>query len=305
MTRPRIVFEGKVVALTRRTTGRHFLFNPDKQRELERIYWYCLAFAAQEHGVLVHAATLMSTHSHEVVTDVGGTLPNFNRRFRRLMALCTKALRGWPEEVFNKDKTGEHELLTPHAMVESIAYLMANPVEAGAVRYAKDWPGAHTMPRDVGRRVVKVKRPAHYFDPNNPQWPDVVELELQMPAALTEAYGDEGARARIAERLVDRERAARQRSVQTGKTFLGARRVLKLAFTKRASSYEVFGSLNPQFSAAGDKAVASAAVKRLRAFKAHYDRALRAWTAGERDVCFPHGTRWMRVFHGAPCGPAP
>lgn len=37
--------------------------------------------------------------------------------------------------------------LTPESMVESMAYLMTNPVEAGAVRYAKDWPGAHTLPR--------------------------------------------------------------------------------------------------------------------------------------------------------------
>ncbi|MGB5809092.1 MAG: transposase, partial [Polyangiales bacterium] len=113
MTRPRIVYEGKVVALSRRTTRRHFLFNPDESRTLERMYWYCLGLAAQEHGVVVHAATLMSTHSHEVVTDVRGELPHFNRRFHRLMALCTKAYRGWPEEVFNKDKTGEHELVTP------------------------------------------------------------------------------------------------------------------------------------------------------------------------------------------------
>ncbi|MGB5809286.1 MAG: transposase, partial [Polyangiales bacterium] len=170
---------------------------------------------------------------------------------------------------------------------------------------AKDWPGAHTLPNHIGRRTVTVRRPAHYFDPNNRAWPDTVALRLEMPTVLEEAYGPELARQRIAERLGVRERKARHESTRTGKTFLGARRVLKLPFTKRASSYEVFGSLDPQFSAAGNRVAASAAVTRLRAFKAQYDQALRAWMAGRRDVCFPQGTWWMRVFHGVICGPAP
>ena len=57
-------------------------------------------------------------------------------------------------------------------------------VEAGAVRYAKDWPGAHTLPAHIGTRVIRVKRPAHYFDPNNPEWPEELELRLEMPVAL-------------------------------------------------------------------------------------------------------------------------
>ncbi len=140
MTRPRIVDPGATLALSRRTTRRHFLLHPDEARQ---VYWYCLAYAAKLHGVLVHAACLMSTHCHEVITDVRGEYPNFLETLHRNLALCTKAYRGWPEEVFNKRSTRVHALLTPEAMMESIAYLIANPVEAGAVRYAKDWPGAH------------------------------------------------------------------------------------------------------------------------------------------------------------------
>jgi len=85
-------------------------------------------------------------------------------------------------------------------------------------------------------------------------------------------------------------------------TLLG---VGKLPHTKRARSYEVFGSLDPQFAAAGNRAAATEAVKRLRAFKAQYVRALAAWTAGDRNASFPQGTWWMRVCHGARCGPGP
>ncbi|MGB5313044.1 MAG: transposase, partial [Polyangiales bacterium] len=130
MTRPRIVDPGATLALSRRTTRRHFLLNPDEARQMEQIYWYCLGHAAQLHGVLVHAACLMSTHAHEVITDVRGEYPRFLETFHRNLALCTKALRGWPEEVFNKRSSGVHTLVTPEAMIESIAYLIANPVEA-------------------------------------------------------------------------------------------------------------------------------------------------------------------------------
>ena len=34
--------------------------------------------------------------------------------------------------------------MTPEATLEALAYLISNPVEAVAVRYARDWPGACT-----------------------------------------------------------------------------------------------------------------------------------------------------------------
>ena len=305
MTRPRIVDPGATLALSRRTTRRHFLLHPDEAREMEQIYWYCLAHAAKLHGIVVHAACLMSTHAHEVITDVRGVYPKFLETLHRNLAQCTKALRGWPEEVFNKRSTGVHALLTPAAMVESIAYLIANPVEAGAVSYAKDCPGAHTLAADVGARVIRVKRPTHYFRPDNPDWPDELELRLEMTAALQLDYGPELARARISERVRAKQHQAWNKAKRTGIAFVGARRLLQLPHTKRAKSDEVFGSLNPQFAAAGNRGAATEAVKRLRAFKAQYARAFAAWTAGDRSACFPVGTWWMRVCHGARCGPGP
>ena len=305
MTRPRIVDPGATLAVSRRTTRRHFLLHPDDAREMEQIYWYCLAHAAKLHGVLVHAACLMSTHAHEVITDVRGVYPKFLETFHRNLALCTKALRGWPEEVFNKRSSGVHALLTPDAIIESIAYLIANPVAAGAVRYAKDWPGAQTLPAHVGTRVIRVTRPEHYFDPDTPEWPEELELRLEMPVALQLDYGSELARERIAERVRDKQHQAWNEAKRSGRSFVGPRRVLNVAHTKRAKSYEMFGSLNPRFAAAGHRGAATEAVKRLRAFQAQYQHALAKWTTGDRSACFPAGTWWMRVCHGARCGPAP
>ena len=79
-----------------------------------------------------------------------------------------------------------HELLNSEAIVKALAYLMANPVEAGAVRYAKEWPGAQTMPRDLGRRVIDVKRPEVYFDETNDQWPDRLQVASRHAASIAD-----------------------------------------------------------------------------------------------------------------------
>ncbi len=247
----------------------------------------------------------MSTHVHLVFTDVRGVRPDFLRDFHRTFALCVKAFRGWPEEVFNKSKYGEHEPLTVGAVLEAIAYLIANPVAALAVRFASEWPGAKTLPADLGRRVIRVKRPDFFFDADNPDWPDEVELELELPACLEAEYGEEDARQRIAERVKELEREALVDSKTRGIPFKNARRVVRTPHTARARSYEVFGKLNPRFSAAGDGEAAAARVAELRAFDREYDAALARWTAGDRKVIFPYGTWWMRVHHGVRCRPPP
>ncbi|HHH30705.1 MAG TPA: hypothetical protein ENK57_20510, partial [Polyangiaceae bacterium] len=103
----RIIIPGTTHSVSRRTTRRYFLFTPDTQRRVERSFWYTLAWTAQKHGVVVHTAVLMSTHIHYVATDVRGVMPLFKQEFHRLFAQCVKAIRGWPEEVFNKAQSGD------------------------------------------------------------------------------------------------------------------------------------------------------------------------------------------------------
>jgi len=306
VSRRKRVTEGKVWATDRRTTRRYFLLAPDVLGLIAQAFWYCLAYYANEYGILVHAAVLMSTHPHLVYTDTKGNQPDFKRDFHRVFALCVKAIRGWPEEVFSSGKGGEHEPLTPRAMIEAIAYAIANPSSAFAVRFAREWPGPKTLPQDIGRLVIRVKRPDVYFSRKNPQWPDEIELELTMPEMLEAEYGAEEARRLIAEEVRRLEREAWRESKEKGIAFRGVRRILRTPHTARARSYEVFGSRNPRFSAAGDREAARRCVAELRAFNEEYDLALARWTSGNRrHAVFPHGTWWMRVHHGARCRPPP
>jgi REP element-mobilizing transposase RayT len=286
------------MALDRRTTRRHYLFTPDERRRVERCFWYCLGVCVEKHGIRVHAACLMSTHIHLVISDPRGVRPHFKRDFHRLFAECIKALRGWPEEVFNKAPTGEHEPVSVAALIRSIAYVIANAVTSFAVRRHRDWPGAKTLVEDLGRRVVRVERPDVYF--RGSQWPDAVEIPLEMHPLLEDELGAKEARSRIAEQVRRFEAEALAEAKRRGKPFMGPRRVLRVPHTRRASSYEEFGSLNPFFAAAGDRAAAAEAIRRRREFEAAYNRALAFWTAGDRRrAVFPPGTWWMAIHHRA------
>ncbi|MGE0785010.1 MAG: transposase, partial [Sandaracinaceae bacterium] len=302
-SRRRIVLPGLVLAVSRRTTRRHMLFVPDLGGESEAIFWYCLATAARERGVLVHAAVLMSNHLHLVITDVRGEAPKFYRRLHRLLALCTKARFDWPEEVVNKSATAAHELVSGPAIIKALGYAIANPTTAGLVRRADEWPGARTSARDMGTRTIVAKKPEHYF--RGEQWDDEVELEITLPPALEAEMKPDEIRRRVQAWVSTAERAALEKSKQTGLRFLGARRAQRVPHTDRASSWEDFGSRNPRFSAAGDAEAARRTVERNRQFEADYDKALAGWMAGDRKVVFPPGTWWMRVHHHARVRPPP
>lgn len=305
MSLPRQVLPGTTYVLSRRTTRRYFLFRPDRDRKMERIFWYCLAVAAQKHGVLVHAANLMSNHPHVGITDVHGVLPDFLRDFHRWLACATKAHRGWPAEVFDKQQTCAVEPVTVKKLVEELAYVVANAPLSGLVRYSSEWPGALTRVEDIGTRVIRAERPDVWFDEDSELWPDVVELKIVMPEALLDEYGSvEAAQSAIALEVERFERKAREEVKRKGGAFLGAERATRVKITDRGRKWELFGARNPTFAAGGDVEAALAAVERLQAFRTAYREALERWRAGERDVVFPWGTWELRVHHHARCAPS-
>jgi len=289
--------------LTRRTIMRTYLFRPDEDGVMQNIYWYCLIEAAKKHGVLVHTAMLMSTHEHPVVTDVRGVMPDFVHDFHELLAGATKAHRGWSDPVFDKEKPSYVALLTAEAQIDKCGYGIANPVTGGVVKYARDWPGVTVHPSEMGRKTIRAERPAVYFNPD--KWPPIVEMRLTLPPAVLEQYGEEGGRRAIAEAVERYERAAHARAKSEGFTFGTAKKAMRVPHTERAMTQEAVNRLSPTFAIGRDHAARRMAGATVRAFREAYRAALAKWRHGIRDILFPAGTWWMRVFHGAQCTPQP
>lgn len=297
MSLPREIVPGTTYLITRRTLRRHFLLRPDGA--INQLLVYLLAVSAHRYGLQVHALCAMSTHLHLVVTDVHGYLPRFLQFFHRLVALSTKVLRRWEGPLWDPEATSEVRLLTRAALVEKIAYTLANPVAAGLVWSAREWPGATVHVGDLGRGVLRARRPSFYLDQNSPQWPEEATLPLSLPPTVEQDDAD-GFRREVAAELERQETQARTEVRARGLRFLGAKRAGEVSPYERATSFEALRERKPTFAVGRNQGTAwHRAATAVQAFRASYRAALERWCAGVRSVLFPAGTWWMRVFHGA------
>jgi REP element-mobilizing transposase RayT len=302
MSQPREIVPGATYLVTRRTLRRHFLFRPDAA--ITQLLVYALAVSTRRFGLQVHAFCAMSTHLHLVVTDVQGVLPRFLQFFHRIVALGTKVLRKWEGPVWAHEATSVVRLLTHAAVVEKIAYVLANPVAAGLVRRAHEWPGAKVNVGEIGRGELRANRPSAYLDPSNQQWPEEATLPIALPPSV-----DAGSAARFLEDVgaeLERQEAEAQAELQRrGHRFLGAARARDVSPYHRATSFEAQRNRNPTFSVGrGQGGAWQTAAAAVRAFRASYRAALARWRAGIRDAVFPVGTWWMKAFHRACVGDA-
>jgi REP element-mobilizing transposase RayT len=280
------------------------LFRPDQR--MTQILLYFLAVFARRHGLQLHAFCAMSTHLHLVVTDVDGDLPRFLHSFHRMVALCTKRLRRWRHVVWDKSSTSVVRLATPHAVVEKIAYVLANPVAARLVRNAHQWPGAKSLAGDIGSGEIRADRPQGYLNPENPRWPERAALPVELPPGVAPEA------APLFHRQVAAEIARVEERVQVemrGKAFPNARDLCTVPPETRVESVKPSGHRNPTFAPGRHQVEAASHVAfALATFRSLYRQALERWQNLERDVVFPAGTWWMRVFHGAsvePVGSSP
>ena len=300
MTQPRRVLPGMTVMVTRRTLRRTHLLRPD--RALNDLFIYCLAVLSQRHGIQIHAAVVMSTHEHIILTDVHGRLPRFIQELHRMVALGVKVLRKWEGAVWDHEKTSVVELRTPQAVVEKLAYVMANPVVAGLVPRPCEWPGVSTRPTDLGRARWTASRPEFYFDQDNVMWPTEAELHLTLPPRLD--MTDASLREAVTNELTEIERAAHAELKAKGWHFLGAKRVTSLSPYERATSWEPLRGRNPAFAVGrGQREAFFEAVAVLRAFRRAHREALERWRRGLRDAVFPPATWLMRWIHAVAVAP--
>ncbi|MDQ3036169.1 MAG: transposase [Myxococcota bacterium] len=298
MTQPRRIREGATFLITRRALRRHCLFAPDPR--ITQLFIFALAWCAQMFGVEVHAAILMSTHEHLVVTDVRGVLPMFLQMFHRLVALATKVVRKWEGAVWDHEPPSIVELVTPEAIIQEIGYAIANPAAAGLVERAADWPGATTLVEQLAGGVLAADRPTFFFAASNPQWGARASLTLTLPPMLDGLHTPESFRAAVADEVDRIEREARVSQREKGLAFAGPKRCKRISPYRRMRGYEALRGRNPVLAAGrGQSAVRIEAIRLLRAFRAAYREALDRWRTGYRDVVFPAGTWLMSRLHAA------
>jgi len=199
---------------------------------------------------------------------------------------------------------------------KKIAYTLANPVAAGLVEHAEEWAGAKVCASDIGCGEMRAARPASFFSAKSKRWPAQAAVEVSLPPGISAEEAD-GFRRRLAAELARREavahgkaKAEEEEAEEVDLEEMAAaparERAVEISPQDRAKSVRPKVGRKPTFAIGrnGSKDLRCRVVDALRAFRTLYRAALEQWRKKARDVVFPAGTWWMRVFHKASVGPA-
>jgi len=295
VSQPRQILPGTTYFVSRRCAQRQFLLRPS--RHVNAIFRFCLALASQRHGIQLHAYCVLSNHYHLVLTDPRGCLPEFMHWLNEYVAKSINALLGRWEAVWAPGSYSAVRLVDGEAVLKTLVYVYTNPIDAGLVRRARDWPGAHSLSSDMTAPPLDIRRAPGFFRDQGPV-PASALLQLSVPPALLRDCDDAPRRL---ERMVEtRERELQEQARARGSGFLGRRRVLRQSPWSRPQDAEPRRGLNPKI-ACRDKWKRIETIQRLKEFVAAYREARRRFVAGATDVCFPAGTYWLRVRLGVLC----
>jgi REP element-mobilizing transposase RayT len=294
MTQPRQILPGRTYAISRRCTQREYLLPPN--RETNQIIEYCLAWAAESTGVLLHVVCAMTNHWHGVVTDPEARLPQFLETFHKLVAKCQNAALGRWENLWSCEKPSVVVLESDDDILDKMAYALANPTAAGLVKSPFEWPGVITQ-RFGERRLAPM--PDAYFDDEG-HMPESLVLEFSRPPIFA-GESDVDVQRRLQERVASLVRDARVSRANAGLSFVGRDAVLRMRGRAPRSEAPRF-ALIPRI-AAKSKAGRVEAIKRMRAFARSYRAAWCEWREGNRSVVFPSGTYALRIYSAVACAP--
>jgi putative transposase len=307
MTDPRHIVAGASWLVTTRCIERRYLMVPTEN--VTAIITYLLAQSAEEHGIGIHGATFMSTHAHLVVTDPRGVLPAFLQAFHGTLARSLNLLHGRTGSVFARNNVDLKRIGGEAAFVSILAYVAANPVEAGAVAHGRDWPGLRTQAKDMGREGEEHRRPGHFFKHRSGTYrgclPEKATLRCELPPCVSPERRGHFIHA-LEQAIGAAEAKARATAAADGIRFMGAAACRLQSPEARATSPEPQGlGSGPDPIAADDDTTREALEAEHGGFLDAYKAARLTWEAGDRDVIFPRGS-WLIVWrHRARCWPEP
>ena len=284
VTQPRQILPNSVYMATRRTSKRQFLLRPDPRTNNDIIY--CMAVAAQKHGIQIITFKALCDHLHQQFLDRHAKAPDYLRDFHGLIAKVFNARFGWFENFWSSAKPSLVRLEDEQSVIDELVYIVTNAVKHGLVEHHDDWPGASGYQALLTGKPLKATKPKSFLSSKNKKMPDKVKLYLRIPPEI----GDHDC---IMKRVVPRVTAAlRYYATQRGeRPVVGRNSILRTPRTATATSVATHFKLNPTI-ATKDTPVRLAAIQRKRDFQSEYRAALLAYRAGT-PIPFPVGTYWL------------
>ena len=273
-----------------------FKLRPDGR--LNQIYLYCLGYFAHKYDILLHEFVVMSNHDHPLFTDPEANGPLFLQQLHGMVARAVNAMHGETDSLWSGQRVSTVRLLDNDTVLRKCTYVLLNPVGAGLVRYAWDWPGVTSWGLEYGR-PLKVKRPAGFF---REDMPEEVEVVIHRPDGLHPDADDAEARRRLRIHVEERQSRLIALKRRRGHTFMGAGRVMRQPRDKKAIISRA--KLRPHVASKNAGRRVSALLELVRFWK-DYRKARLAFQGGQRNEEFPLGTWWMARACGVRVRPPP
>lgn len=299
--RARPIIAGTRVKITRRCIERRLLLatgsDPDRVRN---DFGYILGRSLDIYGLELHAGIALGNHYHLDATDVRGVLPNFKCSFHANVAKHFNAPRARFSKFWEGGPSCDTRQPSDEATLTGIVYTETNPVKAGLVKWPHLWPGFTTAGWKFGETRT-FKRPAGYFDPDNPDNPDEVTITRVRPKIFVQLSDDELfdlIETKVRERCLKLHAEMRKK----GRRFMGTNKLLKERCKQAARSWEERFEIKPTVSEPC-KWRRMAALERDRQWEREYAEAVAAMCRGEKAV-FPAGTWLLRVLYNVPVAQA-
>lgn len=255
----RIEHPQAVYHVTNQTIERQFLLVPDP--EFTEMAAALLRRTTRVFGIELYAACIMVNHFHLVVRAPRRNLSRFMQYFTATLARRVNKQRGRQDRVFTRPYHSEI-IADAGALEQVVAYVLANPIRAGAVANAADYPGVNSYRQCVGLAT---------------------HCELDLTIIPQWASNDEQS---VHQRY--RDLLAPIVAEYKGKKVLGAQKCAQLNWRDRPKSLQK--SETPPICHASTLSLWHAYAQfRSRVIEA-FRRASRLWKKGHLDVKFPSGT---------------
>jgi len=295
MTEPRRFLPNKTYFISRRCTHRKFFLKPTPRNN--QIILYCLAVAALQTGVIIHAVCVLSNHYHIILTDPHARAAEFYGWLHKYVAKALNASYGRFENLWSSEKTSVITLAAGEDVLGKIVYTMNNPVAAGLVARGENWPGVWLYKKSHSQIV---KRPDVYFSEDG-SMPNEVQLNIEPPPQF-QSIGFKAYEQQVAAMLEQEAQKKAEEMLSLGRSFMGVKKIRHQDPYDNPTSREKRFGINPKI-AAKNKWLRIEAIQRHKEFQKQYRAALARWRAGDRNVVFPAGTYALRIYAGVKCAP--
>jgi len=282
MTQPRIV-PGMTHLVTRRTNRRHLLFDGCGDQSA---FIYCLAVARRS------TASSLRGRAHVrpltlVLTDLLAGCP-LNQELNRLFALVTRSCASGRFGLGSRAPSIV-ELSTPRPSLRD-GYVLANPWKR-ARPHRLEWPAS---PSGGGPRSLRppCHTPYVFFDPENPSGPQRSHWPSHSRRCFPIWHRDE-IRAMVADELQALERGRAPKTLPRAEGACRRQSPVSPYDRARAANRSASATRNRRRPVSAKQCGSR---QLLRAFR---EAIATPSSAGARirDVVFPKGTWWMRIWH--------